>query len=53
MSQEELIAFLRENLRLDVKTTSEYTGGMDGPLYVDRHTVQLTLGDEVLSEVSL
>jgi len=53
MSKEELIAFLRENLRLDVNTTSEYTGGMDGPLYVNRHFVQLVLDGEVISEVSL
>lgn len=47
--------YLRENLRLDVETTSEYTGGMDGSgsLYTQRHTVQLVLAGEVISEVAL
>jgi len=52
--REALIEFLRENLRIEVQTTSEYTGGMgDGPLYSDCHTVQLLLDGEVISEASL
>lgn len=55
MSRDELLAFLRENLKLDVKTTSEYVGDMHGgeSLYQDRHTLKLTLGEEVISEVYL
>ena len=54
MSHEELIDFLRENLRLDIETTSEYNGGMnDGPMYTQRHSIQLTLDGEVISSVSL
>jgi hypothetical protein len=45
--------YIKDNLRLDVQTESVYTGGMDGPLYVDRHCVQLILDDEVISEVGL
>lgn len=54
MNIEELKAFLRGHLRIEVKTTSEYMGSMqDGPLYKDFHTLQLMLDDEVISEVSL
>lgn len=46
--------YLKKNLRLEVKTQSNYTGGMnEGPLYVDSHTVQLVLEDEIISEVNL
>lgn len=52
--REQIIELLKEELTLDVETTSEYTGGMDGQdLYEDRHTLQLKLGDDVISEVSL
>jgi hypothetical protein len=55
MSEEEIMEILRSRLRLDVKTTREYTGGMsgDGNLYQDHHTIQLILDDEVISEISL
>lgn len=46
--------YIRDNLRLDVKTQSVYNGGMDGgQMYTDHHCVQLILDDEVISEVSL
>lgn len=45
--------YLKENLSLDVQTESVYTGGMDGPLYVDRHCIQLVLDGEVIGEASL
>jgi hypothetical protein len=50
---EQIRQYIRDNLRLDVKTESVYNGGMDGPMYNDRHSVQLILDDEVISEVSL
>lgn len=53
IGREQLVEFLKANMRLESTTTSEYTGGMDGPLYVDRHSIQLVLDDEVISEVSL
>lgn len=46
--------YLRENLSIEVTTTSEYNGGMDGgPMYTNSHTVQLLLDGEVISEASL
>ena len=45
--------YIKDNLRLDVRTDSIYNGGMDGPLYKDCHSIQLILDDEVISEVSL
>jgi len=50
---EEIIAFLKANLRIDTKEESVYTGAMDGPLYEQQITIQLVLCDEVISEVSL
>lgn len=49
----EVVAYLKANLRLDVKTTSEYTGATDGPAYKDCMTIQLVFADEVISEVYL
>lgn len=51
---EQVKAYLRENLRIEVKTTSVYQGDMsDGPLYANAHTLKLVLGDEIISEVDL
>lgn len=55
MSEEELKDFIlqvvAEHLTIDVKTTSEYTGGLDGSgqLYQDSHTIRLMLDGEVIS----
>lgn len=48
----ELFKYLRDNLKLNLKPTSEYTGDMDGSgqLYRDSHTIQLVLDGEVISE---
>jgi len=50
--QEQLFEYLRDNLRLNLKTSSEYAGGIDnsGQLYRDSHTIQLILEDVVISE---
>lgn len=50
-----IITLLKDNPTIDVKTTSEYTGGMDGSnsLYKDRHTILLKLDGEVISEAYL
>lgn len=55
MNREELIEILRESVRLDVETTSEYVGDMDGSgsLYKDFHTLKLVIDGEVISQVSL
>lgn len=51
MDRDELIEFLRENLRIEVETTSNYTGGMDGgDLYRNISTIQIVLCGEVISE---
>lgn len=52
MNEDELKEYLKYHLSLNVKTTSEYTGGMDnsGQLYKDCHTIQLVLDGEVISE---
>jgi hypothetical protein len=53
--REALIAFLRENLTLESRTESVYTGGMDdsGRMYRDSITIQLLLDGEVISEVGV
>lgn len=54
MNRDELMDFLRANLRIKVETESRYTGGMDGgPAYEDCHTIQLLLDGEVISEEAL
>lgn len=50
---EHLFEYLRDNLRVEVVTTSEYTGGMDGgDMYAQRQTVRLVLCGEVISEAT-
>lgn len=54
MSDEELMDFLRDHLRLEVETTSSYNGGMnDGPMYTSGYSIKLVMNGEVISEVSL
>ena len=51
---DELKAFLRDNLRIEVAIESAYQGSMsDGPLYKDSHKLQLILCGETISEVYL
>ena len=52
MTKEQLVEFLKENLRLDVETESVYTGSCDGQMYKDVITIELVLCDEVISKVS-
>lgn len=49
----ELKEWLRDNLRIEIETTSEYVGINDGPMYKDFHTLRLVLDGETISEVSL
>lgn len=54
MDRDDLIELLRKSLRIEVKTGSEYNGGMDGDsLYSKCQTVQLILDGEVISEANL
>jgi hypothetical protein len=50
-----VVEFLREKLRIEVETESNYTGDMDGSgsLYSNSHTIRLTLDGEVISETSI
>lgn len=53
MSEDQLIAFLRENLRVEMETRQSYNGGMnDGRMYDDYIVVSLWIGDEKISEAS-
>jgi len=52
---QQVIEYLRENLRIEHKTESNYTGGMDGSgsLYSYSHTIELVLDGDVISSISL
>ena len=47
--------YIKNNLRLDVVTNSEYQGDMgdDGNMYKDSYSVELKLDGEVISSVYL
>lgn len=52
--KEQIIEFLKENLTLDVDTSSSYTGGMDGgPMYEDSKTLKLLIDGEVITEIGI
>ena len=52
--REAILQLIADNLSVDVTTTSEYTGGMDGgDLYKNCHKIQLCLEGQVISEVYL
>lgn len=53
MDKQQMIEYLRENLKIDIKTTSEYVGSCGDSMYKDFTVIQLKLGDEVISEVDL
>jgi len=52
MTKDELIEFLRQYLRVEVDSTSVYTGSCDGPMYEKRMVVRLVLDGETISEVT-
>lgn len=49
ITKEQLIEFLKENLTVEVERYEVYTGGIDGPLYVERSSVVLKLCGETIS----
>lgn len=55
VDMQQVVEFLRANLRIEVVTERSYTGDMDGSgsLYSDSHTIKLVLDGEVISETSL
>lgn len=53
MTEQELAEYLKENLSIEVVTSSEYTGGMNGMMYVESKRVQLKLNDVIISEAYL
>lgn len=53
MNKQELIEYLKENLSIEVITSSEYTGAIDGPMYEDCKQVLLKLDSVVISEAYL
>jgi len=53
MTYDEIVRFIVDNLKLELKTQSCYTGSSDGPMYEDRKTVQLTLCGNAISEVDV
>lgn len=52
MDKDELIEFLKDNLWLNVKTSS-HMEGCGEYRWVETHTIELMLGDEVLSSESI
>lgn len=52
--EEAVQEYIKNNLRIsiDTKTTSNYTGSCDGPMYVDSTdvTISIQLEDETISE---
>lgn len=53
MSRQEMLQLLRESLSVNVDTTNQYVGGEGDSMYEDRHTIQILLDGEVISECSL
>jgi hypothetical protein len=53
--RQELIELLRENLRIEIESTREYSGDMDGSgnLYSTHSTIKLVFDGEIISEASL
>ena len=53
--REAVLQLIAETLTIDVVTTSEYTGGLDGSgcLYKDSHKLRILLEGEVISEIYL
>lgn len=49
ITKEQLIEFLKENLTVEVQRYEVYTGGIDGPLYVERTAVVIKLCGETIS----
>lgn len=51
--EEAILEYLKANLSLDSKTTSEYVGCGDGPLYKDYTTIRLMLAGDCIGEVTV
>ena len=53
MTEHQLADYLKENLSLEVETSSYYTGDATGLMYTDCKRVQLKLNNIVISEAYL
>lgn len=55
MNMHQIIEYLKENLRIETSTSSNYTGGMDGSgsLYQTEITIKLVLDGEEISSVTI
>jgi len=55
VDMQQVIEYLQKNLRIEVKTESNYTGDMDGSgsLYSDSHTIELVLDGDVISSTRI
>lgn len=50
MSREDVIELLKDELSIQISTSSEYNGGLDGgSLYKDSRKVELYLGNTLIS----
>jgi len=54
MEREDVIQLIKENLTLDVNSTSEYVGDMgEGSMYEERHTIEIRFDGEVISSIAI
>lgn len=45
--------YLAKNLRIELQSSSEYTGADSGDLYSHRRTIELVLDDQVISYIDI
>jgi len=54
MEKSEIIEFLKNNLRIEVSESIDYTGGLNGqPLYANSKCINLILCDETISKTCI
>jgi len=55
MEREDVIQLIKENLTLDVNSTSEYVGDMGegGNMYEERHTIEILFDGQVISSIDI
>ena len=52
--RQQIIEFLKEELTLDVETTSNYAGGMDGgSMFEESITLKILIDGEVITEIGI
>lgn len=53
VDMEQVINYIRENLKIEINTSINYVGSLGRTMYEDSRTLKLVLGDEVIGEVYL